>query len=529
MKTKTGKGVGILIRSILRRDRIRLVLWPILFAIVTAYSALSMVGMLPDQAAIEAQAETFKNPFTLAMSGPGYGLDNPTIGVLFVHKSFVVFAMAVAVMSILLFVRYTRAEEATGRAEILLSTKISRNASNLAALTIVIIFNLVVGFLSAIGLGLLGIASISWSGAILFGASLAAVGLTFMGIAALMSQFTANSRTATTLSVIVVAISFVIRAIGDLGIGRLTWLSPLGWAQATRPFVDERWWPLLFCLAFTILLLYAAYELSKIRDLGAGFIQSRSGRAIASKKLLSPFGLAFHLQRGSLNGWLAGIFIFAIGFGTLTEPVIAFVNDPQAPKLLNIMFIDEFFARVIQFYAILASLFAINSMTWLNREEMAWHAEALLSTKVTRRKWFLSHMMIALGGSTLMLLLAGLGFGLSAMAATNETRTMVTLLSSAIVYLPAVWTMAGISAVVFGIIPRARMLPYALLLYSFVLSMFVGQAGIPQWMIRISPLGYVPLVPYVGFETLPLILLAIIGITFTVSGLMGFRRRDLRM
>jgi len=529
MKTKTGKGVGILIRSILRRDRIRLLLWPILFAIVTAYSALSMADMLPDQAAMEAQAEVFKNPFTLAMSGPGYGLDNPTIGVLFAHKSFVVFAIAAAIMSILLFVRYTRAEEAAGRSEMLRSTKINRHANNLAALIIVTGFNLVIGLLGAIGLGLLGIDSVTWPGAILYGASLTAVGLVFMGAAALMSQFMASSRTATSLTIVVLAISFIFRAIGDLGIGRLTWLSPLGWAQATRPFVDERWWPLLFCLLLTVLLLYGAFKLSDMRDLGAGFVQPRTGRAVASNNLLSPLGVAFRLQRGSLIGWLLGIFLFALGFGTLTGSVITFVNDPQAPKLLNIMFIDEFYGRVIQFFAILAALFAIISTTWLNREERAWHAEVLLGTKVTRSKWFFSHTMIALVGSTLMLLLAGLGFGLSAMDATNDASTMTTLLSSSLAYLPAVWTMAGISTVVFGILPRARILPYALLLYSLVLSMFVGVSDIPQWMIRISPLGYVPLVPYTDVSFPLMILLAIAGIAFITAGLTGFRRRDLRM
>lgn len=529
MKTEVSQGVGILILSILRRDRIRLALCTLLVPMLTTFSALSMVSMLPTQADMEAQAKVLKNPFTVAVSGPGYGLDNATYGVLIVHKIFMVFAIAMVVMSILLIVRYTRAEEAAGRSEMLRSAKISRHADNLAALIVVITANILIGIFVAVGLGILNIESVTWSGAIVFGASIAAVGLVFMGVAALMCQLTTSPRIAASLSIFVIAISQVLRAVGDLGDGRLTWLSPFGWAQATRSFADERWWPLLFCLLLTVLLLFSAFKLSDKRDLGAGLIQPRTGKATASKSLLSPFGLAFRLQRGGLIGWTAGIFLFATGFGTLTSMVITFVNDPQAPNLLNVMFIDEFFARVTQFYAMLASLFAIIFTAWLGREERAQHAEALLATKVERRRWALSHFIIALGGSSFMLLLAGLGFGLSAMVATNDTGTMATLVSSALVYLPAVWAMAGISAVVFGIIPRARALPYALLLYSLVLFMFVGHLDIPRWMIRISPFGYVPFVPYTDFVLPPLILLAIIAIIFVTAGIMGFCRRDLRM
>jgi putative exporter of polyketide antibiotics len=32
--------------------------------------------------------------------------------------------------------------------------------------------------------------------------------------------------------------------IGDLGDGRLTWASPIGWGQEMQPCGANRWWPL---------------------------------------------------------------------------------------------------------------------------------------------------------------------------------------------------------------------------------------------------------------------------------------------
>lgn len=34
-----------------------------------------------------------------------------------------------------------------------------------------------------------------------------------------------------------------------MGNDALSWLSPIGWIQRTYVFVDDRWWPLVLCLA----------------------------------------------------------------------------------------------------------------------------------------------------------------------------------------------------------------------------------------------------------------------------------------
>ena len=43
----------------------------------------------------------------------------------------------------------------------------------------------------------------------------------------------------------------LLRAIGDVGDGTISWLSPIGWAQKTRPFAGEQWWPFLVLLGAT--------------------------------------------------------------------------------------------------------------------------------------------------------------------------------------------------------------------------------------------------------------------------------------
>ncbi|WP_313370504.1 hypothetical protein, partial [Sedimentibacter sp.] len=60
------------------------------------------------------------------------------------HKSFLVFAVVVAVMSISLTVRYTMREESAGYSELFRSTALNRHVGNLSAFLIVTGFNLVI-------------------------------------------------------------------------------------------------------------------------------------------------------------------------------------------------------------------------------------------------------------------------------------------------------------------------------------------------------------------------------------------------
>ncbi|PZG45981.1 hypothetical protein C1I98_14885 [Spongiactinospora gelatinilytica] len=106
---------------------------------------------------------------------------------------FVEFLLLAAVINILLIARHTRAEEQTGRAELLRAAVVGRLASLAAALLVSVITNTVPALLVAattMGAGLpAGIA-------LLFGASTAAMGLVFAGVTGVAVQFTQHSRAA---------------------------------------------------------------------------------------------------------------------------------------------------------------------------------------------------------------------------------------------------------------------------------------------------------------------------------------------
>src|SRR5262245_45454047 len=217
-------------------------------------------------------------------------------------------AIAVALMSVFLVVRHTRTEEESGRADLVRATTVGRNAELAAALIVVAAAHVVLFAILALGLPA-ALDGLSSTGSIAFAAALLGVGLVFEGVAALVAQLTVGARSALGISAIVVGVTYLVRAVGDMTDTFLPWLSPFGWATEIRAYVDERWWPLALSAAAAALLVAAAVAINGRRDVGAGIVAERRGAAEAAPRLRNPAGLARRLQRAAFVAWLVPVFL----------------------------------------------------------------------------------------------------------------------------------------------------------------------------------------------------------------------------
>ncbi|MTI95789.1 MAG: hypothetical protein FH749_09960 [Firmicutes bacterium] len=259
MKRHHFTGTSDLLRFILRRDRIRLCIWLVSITFCVVLFAISFVETLPTEADRMARAEFIQVPANVALTRPGHGIDNYTYGAMIANELGFLTAVAIALMNIFLIARHTRAEEESGRSELIRAAVVGRYAPLTAALLVSLGANLVLGL--AIATGLLASMELSATGCIAFGGWLAALGIVFATITAAIVQLTQHTRAAKGFSGLVLGVAFALRAWGDIGDGTASWFSPFGWGQATKPFVDERWWPLLISLGFAALLTLAAYFL----------------------------------------------------------------------------------------------------------------------------------------------------------------------------------------------------------------------------------------------------------------------------
>ena len=201
-------------------------------------------------------------------------------------------------MNMFLVGRHTRSDEEAGRAELIRSARVGRNAPLAAALGVAGLANLAVAVVVFAALAATGLPV---GGSALFGVAMAAVGMSFAALTAVAVQVLREPRGRSTVrSARCLGAAFVLRAVGDVGNGVLSWLSPIGWGQQTLPYVADRWWPLLLPAARSRWLLVAlAVALLDRRDFGAGLLASRPGpaNAVAGPGLAARAGLAAAARR----------------------------------------------------------------------------------------------------------------------------------------------------------------------------------------------------------------------------------------
>jgi ABC-2 type transport system permease protein len=524
-------GTFRLIRFSLRRDRVRLPVWVLGIALLVLGSVASFADTYPTAADRQARAAVLDSAAARLFVGPGYGSDDYTYGAMLANEMLPFTAIAVALMSVFLIVRHTRAEEESGRTELIRSTVVGRHARTVAALAVVGGANVLLFAILAAGLPA-SLEGLSRAGSLAFAASLLGVGLVSAGVAVLVAQLTMGARSAIGISAMVLGAAYLLRAVGDMTGTVLAWLSPFGWATEMRAYVDERWWPLTLSVVGTRALIAVAIAIDARRDVGAGIIADRPGPAVAAPGLGSPFGLALRLQRPSLIAWCVPLFVLGLLYGGIAKEASTLYEDVDALKeyLARVGAADpadQFLAVSVFISVLIAVGFAIQSALRLRTEEAAMRGEPVLATPVGRTSWAWSHLAIALGGSAAMMLALGLGFGISRSIGAGDVGELPRLVGAALAYTPALWVFVGVGVALFGIAPRLVGLAW-----GFVgLIALVGFIGpflqLPEWVFDLSPLEHVSRLPVADFTVGSEILLTLVAAALVWVGLVAFARRDL--
>jgi ABC-2 type transport system permease protein len=522
-------GTRALVRLALRRDRIMLPAWILVFVTVAASSAATTVDLYPTvESRTQFAASANSNPSLLAMYG--WVFDGTSLGAVSMYKTIAFGAAMVAILAMLVTVRHTRAEEEAGRLELVGATVVGRYAALAAALIVSAGTSVVLGLLTAVSLMA---AELPASGSFAFGLTWAAVGITFAMVGAVTAQLTTSARSANGLSATALGAAYLLRAVGDStgdgGPTWLSWLSPIGWGQQVRPYAGDRWWVFLIFIASWVAACGLVYLLVSRRDMGSGVLADRPGPARASAGLRSPLALAWRLHRNALLGWTAGFTLLGLVLGGVAANVGDMLGSDQARELIEQLggkqaLSDAFLAAEMGFVGAFASAFGIQAAMRLRTEEVELRAEPLLATAVGRIRWAASHIMVALVGSAVLLAAAGAAAGL-VHAAQTDTGQFGRVLGHAVAYLPAVWVLTGIVVAVFGLAPTLIVAGWVALAAFLLIGQFGPIFQLDQLVMDLSPFTHIPRLGF-EFSATPLVLLTAVAATLIGVGLSAFRRRD---
>ncbi|TNM54150.1 ABC transporter permease [Brevibacterium sediminis] len=529
-------GLGHLLKFMLRRDRLWLPIWVLALSALTAYFA-NAIAVVMDSDSLQAMTAFAKNPVMALITGPGYGLDQVTIPRFIVGMYGVFLMIGAALMSILTISRHTRAEEQTGRAELVRAGVTGRHTQLIAALALTVFMNLLLSAGMAAAFGFSQAEPDSWSATMLFTVGIGAVGCVFAAVTAVTVQLSAFARAASSMAGAVLALSFVLRGIGDMshvsggGLDWLSWLSPLGWAQQTAPFTLDRWWPLLYSAGLFTVLVVAAAMLQSRRDLGAGIVAERLGRSQAGPLLSTPLGLALCLQASSLIWWSMSMLVMGVVFGSFTGPMDEGAAG-MPPEILSIMggrsgIVDGYLGYMALYFAIIVAAYAVIAAGGLRSEESSFHTEPVLATAVSRSGWLASWAMVTLVGAGWLMGMAGLGEGVGAAMSMDDWSLVWPTLLGHLAQAPSIWALLGFAYLLYGLAPRLMSLSWIVFGASAVLALFGGLMQLDDAVLDLSLFTHIGQYPAQDLSAEAVLWLAGIAVVLVGAGILGFRRRDL--
>lgn len=529
-------GVGLLLRHDLRRDR-WMILWWVLGGVLLYWSqAVSVPGLYATQEELARAAASMEdNAAFVAMLGPARALD--TVGGQVFWQVSAFGAVVAGLMSMFLVGRHTRAEEESGRDELVRSAAVGRHAPLVAAYLAAVLANLLLGLVTALSLMTVRQESplagmpLAVEDSLAVGLGVAACGWVFAGTALAAAQLTQSTRAMYGIAGAVLGVAYGLRAVGDVGSELLSWVSPIGWYQAMHPYSGLRWWPLLLMLAAAAVNVVAAAVLFSRRDVGSGILAARPGPATAGPGLRSGVGLAWRLQRGSVVGWAIGLTLMGLAYGSIGDSVEDMLGDSGAVKDAvaggAADLVDGFYGTAIVLLALMSCGFAISSALRPRAEEDAHHLEALAATGISRATWLGGHVLVTVVGTVVVLACAGLGLGVGYALTTGDGGAVLRLGLPTLSYVAPVLVLSAIARLLYGLRPALLVAAWAPLAFATVVLMFGTAMRFPDWLVDVSPFSHLALTPAEDFRLLPVVVVLMVAAAISAGGQMAFSRRDI--
>ena len=526
-------GTRPLLHVSLRQDLRNIAPWVMLISALSASSVLAYAWIFPDDSDRLALSTALRgNPALSLIFGPARDL--MTSDGFNAWRAGQLGALCAGLMAILIVVRNSRADEDSGQAELIASGVIARQSRLAVAVLVAAIASIALGVVCFILTVLCG----GGIGAtLILAGTFTASGLIFAGVAAVAAQLGSDARTASSIAIATLGVFYVLRGYLDSSGAPdwVSWLTPFGWLEETRPATENNAWPLLLALAIAIALVLAGFVLQGHRDFGQGMVAQRPGPGEA-RLAGNAWGLAFKLHRSAVVSWMIAFAGLGLVFGNLATSIGDIVADnPAMAEVLaagagsaggsaDLTF--AFLVTILQIIAVIAAVMGVQIMLRIHAEEIDFRVEPLLATSLRRPTYLASNVVVALLGTAIALVLAGLCLGL--VAHGKETSVSVgDVFGQALATIPAVWVLVGLAVAAVGAAPAKRIVAWLGVVATFGLTILGPTFNLPDWALGISPLRHVPNVTAASPGWAGLVWLGAIAALLLVVGLVGYRRRDI--
>jgi ABC-2 type transport system permease protein len=525
-------GLATMVRLIVRRNRVRLVVWLVVLVGMLAYIASYYKTLFPTQQSLDDFAAVSDTPGIKALTGLSPVAN--TLGGAVWTKGWMTIVLSLAIGAAFLVTRSGRADEEVGRTELLRSRMLGVHAYATASWLVNAALCVAVGLGVALASAANGLdpAGTGIAGSFILGASTTGIGLVGLGIGAVAGQVASTSRGANALASVVIIGLYVLRMVGDLGNAALTWASPIGWGEQMQPYGGNRWWPFALLVVLAAALLAVAAWIEATRDHGAGLFADRAGHDGAPRRLASPLGLGLRLQRGPIIGWTIAVVLAALLFGSVVDAMNTLFTDAGSglSDLLRGSGVTALLSLMAGMIGLITAVFASQSTVSLRTDEASGIVEPQLVGALSRTRWALERLLIPTVGSAVLLLVGGGLLGAVYGSVIGDSAQAATMAGAALAYWPAVMLLVGIAVALFGWLPRVAIpATWGVMAAMWFATMFGEVFGLPTWLLDALPFSAVPYLPLEPMSWTPLVIMTLAAGALVWTGLARFARRDVQV
>lgn len=525
---------NVLFIQYLKRDWKKIIVWIIGISIFAAgfVPAFEEIGM---GQGLTGMYETMQNPAMISMVGPT-PITNAleyTLGAMYSNEMLLFCGIFAMIISALHVISHTRKEEDLGLTELIRSFQVGRQANSLAVIIESVLINIVLAIVIGGVMVSFGVESITSNGTFLFGASIGLAGIIGAVLGLVIAQVMPSSSGATAATLSLIGLLYVIRAGSDISNIDLSMLNPMGWTYLTFPFTENNWAPLIYGIIFCSIVVIIAFVLEGKRDMGAGYLPEREGRATAKQSLLSVPGFLFKLNKGTIIGWLIAFAILGAAYGSIYGDMQAFMESNDLMKQMfaagGVSLESSFTSTIMMIMIGLAAILPIAVINKLFIEENRLHLSQIYSTKVSRSQMYWTTVAIAVIAGFISILFGAGGLGGAAIVALSgdSSLTMIDFLVAGLNFLPAVLFFTGLAALALGWLPKLGKVVYGYLGYCIAINYFGGILNLPDWFSKTAIMSWIPRMPMDDFDAIVFIVITIISIVFMIVGYIGYKKRDL--
>lgn len=517
------------IRFLLKKERLYLLAYLFIVTFLVLSQASSFSELYPSAVEREIGANSMNNPAMVAILGPVYKDEgNFTLGALLVNQTILFTSIVSAIFNIILVTRNTRSEEETGRLEIIKSYPFGK-LTDYASLFLVIFF---INFLSFITIGfgllLLNIDGISLKGSLLFSAIISSTGVFFASISVLFSNLFDSSRNVYSSSFMVLGLSYLIRAIGDLNKNNLSFFSPLGWVLKSRAFTGNNYLYFILLLILSIFIFVVSLYLYLKRDMGDYIFKNKRKKENNSFLLTTPTGLILKLLTTGFVFWTIFIVVLAGSYGYLLSDIDSFMSSISylALQSSNTDSIKQFIATIFPLMSAISLIPVIITMLYSVSEEKSGRLEIVLSKKIGKAFPLLNLIFIGVIQTLIVQILFALFFWLTGNSTLPEGLSYYMVTKASLMFVPTFGLFISISSLLVAVAPR--LINTIWIYYGFcVFMMLFGETlDISRPIRKLSPFEWIGNYPIDSIEIEPLVAILFISFVLVLISIIFYIKRD---